>query len=44
MKTPTKFVNPLPPAQREQLQAIMKSPAPQRTRMRAHAGLRRERR
>jgi transposase len=37
-------VTPLPPAQREQLQAIMKSPAPQRTRMRAHAVLLSERR
>ena len=39
MKTPTKFVKPLTPEQREQLQAIMKSTAPQRTRMRAHAVL-----
>lgn len=39
MKTPTKFVKLLTPAQREQLQAIMKSTAPQRTRMRAHAVL-----
>ena len=37
MKTPTKFVKPLTTAQRDQLQAIMKSPAPQRTRMRAQA-------
>jgi transposase len=44
MKTPTKFVKPLTPIQREQLQAIMKSPAPQRTRMRAHAVLLSERR
>ena len=44
MKTPTKFVTPLPPAQREQLQAIMKSTVSQRTRMRAHAVLRSERR
>lgn len=44
MKTPTKFVKPLTPAQREQLQAIMKSSAPQRTRMRAHAVLLSERR
>ena len=35
MKTPTKFVKPLTAAQREQLQAILKSSAPQRTRMRA---------
>ena len=39
MKTPTKFVKPLTTAQREQLQALMKSAAPQRTRMRAHAVL-----
>jgi transposase len=39
MKTPTKFVKPLTAAQREQLQAILKSSAPQRTRMRAHAVL-----
>jgi transposase len=39
MKTPTKFVKPLTPAQREQLQGIMKSNASQRTRMRAHAVL-----
>ena len=39
MKTPTKFVKPLTTAQREQLQAILKSSAPQRTRMRAHAVL-----
>lgn len=39
MKTPTKFVNPLTAAQREELQAIMKSTAPQRKRMRAHAVL-----
>ena len=44
MKTPTKFVKPLTTAQREQLQAIMKSSAPQRTRMRAHAVLLSERR
>jgi transposase len=44
MKTPTKFVKPLTTAQREQLQAIMKSAAPQRTRMRAHAVLLSERR
>lgn len=44
MKTPTKFVKPLSPEQREELTAIMKSPAPQRTRMRAHAVLLNERR
>jgi transposase len=44
MKTPMKFVKPLTPEQREQLQAIMKSAAPQRTRMRAHAVLLSERR
>jgi transposase len=44
MKTPTKFVKPLTSAQREQLQARMKSAAPQRTRMRAHAVLLSERR
>jgi len=44
MKTPTKFVKPLTPAQREQLRALMKSAAPQRTRMRAHAVLLSERR
>ena len=44
MKTPTKFVKPLTTAQREQLQATMKSAAPQRTRMRAHAVLLSERR
>ena len=44
MKTPTKFVKPLTTAQREQLQASMKSAAPQRTRMRAHAVLLSERR
>jgi transposase len=44
MKTPTKFVKPLTTAQREQLQAVMKSAAPQRTRMRAHAVLLSERR
>lgn len=44
MRTPTKFVKPLTAAQREQLQAIMKSAAPQRTRMRAHAVLLSERR
>src|SRR5215471_1888512 len=44
MKTPTKFVKPLTDDQREQLHAIMKSTAPQRTRMRTHAGLLSERR
>lgn len=44
MKTPTKFVKPLTITQREQLQAVMKSTAPQRTRMRAHAVLLSERR
>jgi transposase len=44
MKTPTKFVKLLTPEQREQLSAIMKSAAPQRTRMRAHAVLLSERR
>lgn len=44
MKTPTKFVKPLTTAQREQLRALMKSAAPQRTRMRAHAVLLSERR
>jgi transposase len=39
MKTPTKFVKPLTRVQCEQLQEIMKSAAPQRTRMRAHAVL-----
>src|SRR5262244_2053633 len=44
MKTPTKFVKPLTAEQRGQLGAIMKSSAPQRTRMRAHAVLLSERR
>jgi transposase len=44
MKTPTKFVKPLTTEQREQLSALMKSAAPQRTRMRAYAVLRSERR
>lgn len=44
MKTPTKFVKPLTTEQREQLQAIMKSTASQRRRMRAHAVLLSERR
>ena len=44
MKTPTKFVKPLTTEQREQLSVLMKSAAPQRTRMRAHAVLLSERR
>jgi transposase len=44
MKTPTKFVQPLTEAQREQLQEVMRSQSPQRTRMRAHAILLSERR
>jgi transposase len=44
MKTPTKFVKPLTSEQREQLTEIMKSTAPQRKRMRAHAVLLSERR
>src|SRR5262249_37599901 len=44
MKTPTKFVKPLTPEQRDQLMEIMKSLAPQRKRMRAHAILLNERR
>jgi transposase len=44
MKTPTKFVKPLTTEQREQLSALMKSAATQRTRMRAHAVLLSERR
>src|SRR5262245_60906560 len=44
MRTPTKFVKPLTSEQRDQLQEIMKSPAPQRKRMRAHAILLSERR
>lgn len=39
MKRPTKFVKPLTDEQRQQLTEIMKSQAPQRTRMRAHAVL-----
>lgn len=39
MKTPTKFVKPLTDVQRKQLEEIMKSPASQRKRMRAHAVL-----
>lgn len=37
MRAPTKFVQDLTDAQKSRLQAIMKSDAPQRTRMRAHA-------
>ena len=44
MKTPTKFGKPLTTEQRDQLTALMKSSAPQRTRMRAHAGRLSERR
>jgi transposase len=44
MKTPTKFGKPRTTEQREQLSTRMKSAAPQRTRMRAHAVLLRERR
>jgi transposase len=43
MKIPTKFVQPLTTEQRDQLKEIMKSPAPQRKRMRAHAVLLSER-
>lgn len=39
MRTPSNFVQALTDAQKNQLQAIMKSDAPQRTRMRAHAVL-----
>jgi transposase len=44
MKTPTKFVKPLTLEQRAQLTEVMRSPAPQRKRMRAHAILLSERR
>jgi transposase len=44
MKTPTKFVKPTTSEQREQLGEIMKSSAPQRKRMRAHAILLSDRR
>ena len=37
MRKPTKFVQSLTDEQKGKLQAIMKSDAPQRTRMRAHA-------
>lgn len=39
MRTPTKFVDELTAEQKSRLQAIMKSNAPQRTRMRAHTVL-----
>ena len=39
MRTPTKFVEQLTDEQKSRLQMIMKSDAPQRTRMRAHAVL-----
>lgn len=39
MRTPTKFVQELSDEQKSRLQAIMKSNAPQRARMRAHAVL-----
>jgi transposase len=39
MRTPTKFIQELTNEQKSRLQAIMKSDAPQRTRMRAHAVL-----
>ncbi|MBA3713730.1 MAG: IS630 family transposase [Pyrinomonadaceae bacterium] len=39
MKRPTKFVKPLTDEQRDQVKEIMKSEAPQRRRMRAHAVL-----
>jgi transposase len=44
MKPPTKFVQPLTEEQREQLKAVRKSQASQRTRRRAHAILLSERR
>lgn len=44
MKRPTKFVKLLTDEQRNQLKAVMKSQAPQRRRMRAHAILLSERR
>src|SRR5215831_1169100 len=43
MRTPTKFVKPLTSEQRDQLKEILKSPASQRKRMRAHAILLSER-
>lgn len=39
MRTATKFVQDLTDEQQDRLKAIMKSPAPQRARMRAHAVL-----
>lgn len=39
MRTPTKFVQELTDEQKSRLQAIMKSAAPQRARMRAHTVL-----
>ena len=39
MRTPTKFVEELSDEEQSRLQAIMKSDAPQRTRMRAHTVL-----
>ncbi len=44
MKRPTKFVKPLTEEQRKQLKEIMKSQAPQRRRIRAHAVLLSDRR
>jgi hypothetical protein len=44
MQSPTKFVQPLREAEREQRKEGMQSQAPQRTRMRAHASLLSERR
>ena len=44
MKRPTKFVKPLTDEQRQQLKEVMKSQAPQRRRMRAHAILLSDRR
>ena len=44
MKRPTKFVKPLTARQRELLKEVMKSDAPQRRRMRAHAILLSDRR
>lgn len=44
MKRPTKFVKPLTDEQRTQLKEVMKSQAPQRRRMRAHAILLSDRR
>ncbi|HZS09110.1 MAG TPA: IS630 family transposase [Blastocatellia bacterium] len=44
MKRPTKFVEPLTKAQRQQLKEVMKSDVPSRRRMRAHAILLSDRR